>query len=287
MKRRSDFSSMDMLLDTMCNTFGGVCFIALMVSILSAAVPKTESDTTSVARVSEADLLAREKAKLVKRRDELKTLIEIQNDFVIRSSTGVVVRADLLRIAGEVSANDEQIRLYEKKRLEYLDELAKLKTSASYSKREAARLARLLKNLEDQAGGPLFDRHRVVRMPRERQEEDMRPFDVWLYGRRMYVVRDPKYTRCEVLNEHAWRYFPLPNAGLILNEDFFAESSVWASMVRQIGSRTYVRIFSDTTSFNELCLLRDALINKGSKYNWIVWEHPDLRFVEGYDGTVQ
>ena len=43
MKRRTSPSgSMDMLLDTMCNTFGGVCFIALMVAILSAVVPVGE-----------------------------------------------------------------------------------------------------------------------------------------------------------------------------------------------------------------------------------------------------
>lgn len=287
MKRRSESSSMDMLLDTMCNTFGGVCFIALMVSILAAALPNTDADPVIEEGVSENDILAREMSNLVRRKDELKALIEVQNDFVTRSSTGIVVRADLMRVTSEVASNDEQIRLYEKKRQEYLDELAKLKTSTSYSRREAARLSRLVKNLEEKSAGPLFDRHRVVRMPRERTEESMRSFDVWLHGRRLYLVRDANYTRREIINEHEWRYYPLPGAGLVLNEDFFSKSKAWSSLVQQIGSLTYVRIFSDTASFNELCLLRDALLSKGSKYNWIVWELPDLRFVEGYDGTVQ
>ncbi len=32
--------SLDMLLDTMCNTFGGICFIALLVALISASTPK-------------------------------------------------------------------------------------------------------------------------------------------------------------------------------------------------------------------------------------------------------
>ena len=39
-----DGGSMDMLLDTMCNTFGGVCFIALMVVLISSAMPKSKDE---------------------------------------------------------------------------------------------------------------------------------------------------------------------------------------------------------------------------------------------------
>ena len=72
--------SLDMLLDTMCNTFGGVCFIALMVAILSAMSPK-QQDGSKTGMVTEQMLVDQEKARLVRRRDELKSAIEIQKSF--------------------------------------------------------------------------------------------------------------------------------------------------------------------------------------------------------------
>ena len=53
--RRSSSGSMDMLLDTMCNTFGGVCFIALLVTLLSAIWPKDiETDRDKAAAVAKS-----------------------------------------------------------------------------------------------------------------------------------------------------------------------------------------------------------------------------------------
>lgn len=291
--RRFDSGSMDMLLDTMCNTFGGVCFIALLVTLLSASIPKgndAERDGESVAAAKQ--IAIKEQDKLIRRRDELAAAIAIQEGFVERNSTGVVVKADLISMAGKIASNEGQIKLYEKKRVEYLDELAKLKTQTSYSRREAARLARMLKELEDQVGNPLFDRHRVVRTPKEHKVEGLRTIDLWLHQRRLYPIRtgagfvreETVYGRdggreCDVR--------PVYGKGLLVDEDFFQSGSVWRGIRQGMGSTTYVRIFTDTASFAELCLLRDALISCNSMYNWIVNEENVIHFVEGYDGHVQ
>lgn len=49
MKRRSfgHSDSLDMLLDTMCNTFGGVILIALLISLLARDIPNTTADASS------------------------------------------------------------------------------------------------------------------------------------------------------------------------------------------------------------------------------------------------
>lgn len=291
MKRRiSEPGSMDMLLDTMCNTFGGVCFIALMVAVISASIPKVGRDMAEH-QVSEDQVVAKESARFQNRRDMLKSAIEIHSSFVDNAVTGVVLKADLLKTTSAIAANDEQIHLYEKKRIEYLDELAKLKTRTAYSRREASRLARLLRELEEKVGRPLFDRHRVVRTPRERELQGLKMIDVWLHQRRLYMMNDNrniKNTETGVEDgKHKWDCQLIKGHGVLLNDDFFLHSKIWPKLQRQFDETTYVRIFVDTVSFDELCLFRDALISRNSMYNWIVNEEDVIHFIEGYDGHVQ
>ena len=293
--RRVESGSMDMLLDTMCNTFGGVCFIALMVTILSAALPRgDEPDVEAQSQMVARSIAEKERNQLLRRREELRTAIAIQEDFLKRNSTSVVVKADLICMAGKIASDEGQIKLYEKKRVEYLDELAKLKTKVSYNKREAARLARLLKEMEDKVGAPLFDRHRVVRTPKERKIEGLRTIDLWLHQRRLYLMDGGSGAVKEenlrgVAGQRQWDVRLVYGKGLLITEDFFKSGlgNDWVRLQRDIGPSTYVRIFTDSVSFAELCLLRDALISRNSMYNWILNEEDVIHFVEGYDGFVQ
>lgn len=289
-RKSSDPGSMDMLLDTMCNTFGGVCFIALMVAILSAALPKN-SDETKPERVTEEQVVARETARLRERRDTLRQAIDIHTAFVKNASTGVVVKADLAKLVSDIAGNDEKIRLYEKKRIEYMDELAKVKTRTSYSRCEAARLARLLKELEEKVGRPLFDRHRVVRTPKEHELQGLTLINVWLHERRFYMMDDKRNVKNEETGKEdgkqQWDCHLVKGRGVLLDDDFFLHGKIWPQLQKRFDANTYVRIFTDTVSFDELCLFRDALISRKSMYNWIVNEEDVIHFIEGYDGHVQ
>lgn len=291
MKRRiSEPGSMDMLLDTMCNTFGGVCFIALLVAVASASIPKVGHDSAA-RQVSENQIVAKESARLQNRRDMLKSAIEIHSSFVDNAATGVALKIDLLKAVSDIAANDEKIQLLENKRIEYLDELAKLKTRTAYSRREASRLARLLRELEEKVGRPLFDRHRVVRTPRERELQGLKVIDVWLHQRRLYMMNDNRNIKNIETGfedgKHKWDCQLIKGQGVLLNDDFFLHGNIWPQMQRQFDETTYVRIFVDTISFDELCLFRDALISRNSMYNWIINEDDVIHFIEGYDGYVQ
>lgn len=287
-RRNRESSGMDMLLDTMCNTFGGVCFIALMVSLVSATLPQLDDDSDSnQPKISENDLLTREMTRLTLKRDELKTAIAVQQDFLATGATNVPVKADLVRMASEIAQNASLIDAYEKKRVEYLDELAKLTTRTAYSRREAARLSRLVADLKDQVGQPLFDRHRAVRAPREHEEQGLRMINVWLHEHRLYLMDDTRNVRRVMRGEKRWDTYLVKGRGVFVDDDFFRKGSVWPELESRFGPTTYVRIFTDTASFNELCFIRDALIDRKSKFNWIVNEEEVIHFVEGYDGYVQ
>ena len=289
-RRSSDSGSMDMLLDTMCNTFGGVSFIALMVAILSAVLPKASNEQAQES-ISEAQVIDREAERLRERRDVLRRTIGIYSSFVENAATGLVVKADLARMAAEVAANDEKIRLFGKKRIEYMDELAKVKTLASYSRREAARLTRLLKDLEEKVGRPLFDRHRAVRTPREREVQGLKIVNVWLHERHLYMMDDKRNVREVAVGtedgKRRWDCELVKGRGVVVDDDFFLHGKIWPQLQKRFDEKTYIRIFTDTVSFDELCLFRDALISRKAMYNWIVNEEDVIHFIEGYDGHVQ
>lgn len=284
-------SSMDMLLDTMCNTFGGVCFIALMVALFSASLPLPDTSENADVDLTESRIVAKEVNRLRQRRDVLRATLEVQQNFVTNATTNIVVKADLLKMLKDVAVNEEVIQRYEKKKIEYLDALARIKTAVAYSQREAARLSRLIKCLEEKKGTPLFDRHRAVRTPKEREIKGLRLIDVWLHERRLYLISDPKSVRMVETGQRggkkSWDCLLVEGHGTLLDEDFFLTGSVWRRLEQEFDTRSFVRIFTDTVSFNELCLFRDALISRNSKYNWIINESEIIHFVEGYDGRVQ
>lgn len=280
--------SLDMLLDTMCNTFGGVCFIALMVAILSALMPAGK-DAGDAEVVTEQMLVDQEVERLVRRRDELKAAVQIQQSFVTTNASQMgAVNEAILR--NGVASNVAALASLKAERRDLEDALAALTTESEYSRREAARLERVLKDLEARLDRPV-GRQRAVRTPMERELSGMRCEDFWLRHGRLYLlnnnwqVKRSDATRGDDGKDH-WSYTPIPGKGYVVDESFFFGSD-WQEIKRELNAEGYVRIFSDKMSFPQLCKLRDALVHFKKQYNWYVRETDVLSFVEGYDGRIQ
>lgn len=280
--------SLDMLLDTMCNTFGGVCFIALMVAILSALMPAGK-ETDGAEAVTEQMLVDQEIERLVRRRDELKAAVQIQRSFVDTNASQMVAVNEAMLRSG-VASNVAALASLKSERRDLEDALATLTTESEYSRREAARLERVLKDLEARLDRPV-GRQRAVRTPMERELSGMRCEDFWLRHGRLYLlkndwqVKKSDATRGDDGRDH-WSYAPIPGKGYVVDESFFFGSD-WQEIKRKLNAEGYVRIFSDKMSFPQLCKLRDALVHFKKQYNWHVRETDVLLFMEGYDGRIQ
>lgn len=280
--------SLDMLLDTMCNTFGGVCFIALMVAILSALMPAGK-ETDGTETVTEQMLVDQEIERLVRRRDELKAAVQIQRSFVDTNASQMVAVNEAMLRSG-VASNVAALASLKSERRDLEDALATLTTESEYSRREAARLERVLKDLEARLDRPV-GRQRAVRTPMERELSGMRCENFWLRRGRLYLlkndwqVKSSDVTRGDDGKGH-WNCTPIPGKGYVVDESFFFGSD-WKEIKRKLNAEGYVRIFSDKMSFPQLCKLRDALVHFKKQYNWHVWETDVLSFVEGYDGRIQ
>ena len=280
--------SLDMLLDTMCNTFGGVCFIALMVAILSAMSPR-QQEVHETGEVTEQMLVDQEMARLVRRRDELKSAIEIQKSFVMTNAEAAKA-VNLTELLKGVSSNAMVIASLKAQKREFEDALASLTTDSEYSAREASRLARLLKELEERLGKHV-GKQRAVRTPVERELQNLHSEDFWLRNGKLYLLKNRRQvnvTETAVGNDgrRHWDYTLIRGSGYTVGESFF-DGLDWQNIKKNMDSRRYVRIYSDKESFPQLCELRDALIHFKKMYNWHVWEEDVLSFVEGYDGRIQ
>ena len=276
--------SLDMLLDTMCNTFGGVCFIALMVAIISALRPQVSDGDDA-----EQMLVNREVARLARQRDELKSALEIQNTFVV-SNAAPRKGMSLAELLKGVSSNETAIVKLKAEKREFEDTLASLKTDSEYSAREALRLERLLKELEESLGKQR-GKQRSVRTPTEREIAGLQSEDFWLRNGRLYLLKNSSQCKCEelprdALGKRRWDYKIIRGSGYRVDESFF-NGNDWQQIKSSLDSKGYVRIYSDKNSFPQLCELRDALIHFRKMYNWHVHESDVLSFVEGYDGRVQ
>lgn len=289
-KKNSFFSDgLDMLLDTMCNTFGGVCFIALMVAILSAMMPHTPDRTEADEGKSLQLLLDEELQRLVRRRDELKVAVARHRDFVM-SNAVQEIGINLADLSRSISSNGAAIVRLEAEKLELEDKLAKYSTEQNYSRREASRLERLLKEMNERLGRVHDLRVRAVRTPTERELSELHSEDIWLRHGKLYLVwRSSQVTVNEEKGDNGkmrWQCRLVPESGYIVNEAFFMGTE-WAGIKRRLDGKGFARIFSDKESFAQLCELRDALIHFGKMYNWYIREDDVLLFKEGYDGRIQ
>ena len=291
MKNRSSSGagSLDMLLDTMCNTFGGVCFIALMVAIISASLPTSQDAEAKDATVSEQMIINKETARLVRERDELKSAIAIQKSFVATNTTKEAQALSAAQLAHSISSNATELVKLKNEKLELEDKLAKLTTDISYSKNEARRLERLLKEMEERLGKPANMKNRAVRTPVERELVGYRSLDVWIRNGRLYCLWNENQVECKTTvgpKGREWDFTARPGAGFLLAEAFY-HSAEYRQLVGMVTGRMFMRIYCDSTSFAQLCNLRDDLIRRRLMYNWHVCEDQTIHFVEGYDGRVQ
>lgn len=295
MKRQSVVTaSLDMLLDTMCNTFGGVCFIALLVAIISYSLPKTETEYAESPSGETAQMLVdKERERLTRTRDELSSAIRLQEEMLATNRASNRLSASEADYISGIASNAQAVAKlrHELERLE--DELAKVTTQSAYSRREAERLERLLKDMEESLDRPLKTKKRAVRTPLERELSDLHSEDIWIRHGRLHLIdwqsQSPRQVKITLGQAETGFYAdvtPLPGTGYKVDESFF-DSDDWAKIKERLDGLGFARIFCDEESFAELCELRDALIYFGKMYNWHIRNEDTLHFVKGYDGKVQ
>lgn len=279
-----------MLLDTMCNTFGGVCFIALLVAILSAMLPKEASSQDADGVPDAAHLVEDERAsRLARQRDELRAAITTQEEILQSSTTNKSVTVTEAELIGQIVDKDAAIRDLRQRLTAMEDELARLTTSTDYNKAEAERLRRLADQLRKELESAQFSRQRALRTPQEREMPGWRPVNAWFRQGRLHFLDNPDQVNVQETGygeEREWRYTLRPGTGCRVDAAFFA-GAAYSDACRLLRQQHYLRIYTDPDSFPDLCRLRDDLVKRGLRYNWHLHEGKELVFVYGTDERIQ
>ena len=295
MKRRTnvDVSSLDMLLDTVCNTFGGICFIALLVSIISANLPMGEGEKSDAQiKVIEQDMRLE---NLTRERDTLLAALKIQESTLTHKATTPAASVISEKLSNLVNDKDEAAALetsLQRKLAELLSDNARLAAETQQAGRELERLKALNEELKSKEDKAKKSTEQVVRLPME-HSTSRKPFHIFIVKNRIYPLFDTTYGNRE--NTEHCTFTELgsgetvvrtrPGAGIPIPADprnmpYFAE------MVQRLSDDRFLNVYVDADSFAAFCKIRNLMITSGIPYNWEKFEDPML-FVPADSFSVQ
>ena len=316
--------SLDMLLDTMCNTFGGVCFIALLVSVISVSLPPDRSgDAEAVASSSQDPRMA----QLVRQRNRLAESIKsleaqlagMTNDANQASLSETEAKIAAARRRAEEAVREKEARREEAARvlaeaeaqnalaLEAEARLTEARSRADAAahlrdkrrgeaerarddfnsqNRRKAELENLIAALEAEIKDPKYIRARIVRPPHERQLHNYRTHEVLLYRGAFYDLHENNAVSILERRDSITVTVRRRSGTPITNS--FLKGPVWRRLLDQTSSSTIIRIFTDKDSADGLSLLVQDLATRRRPYNWRYNDGGDsITFVEGNDNYAQ
>ncbi|MCH2136848.1 MAG: hypothetical protein MK101_09745 [Phycisphaerales bacterium] len=296
MRRRhgDNTDSLEMLLDALCNMFGGIIFIALLVAIMS-----TESrDQTPVEPVAAQSLEARTlehqqqalQEQLASLEDGDAATLEAIKAAAARSAETDARTQRIDQLASELEVRTPPVQLAlqqardELKRLEDLTQTLKQAKDNPDLKdvdRETQDIEDQIQRLEARLHGAAHRRTVNARLGLERRTSKMRVF-LWIDAGRAWVMcydtrgqgnlkldsHDPEH----VLYTHGsdwWHYKPRPGKGMPVTTSLALRSHpMYGRMLRLCPpSRYFVEMRITPSGHDTFMIVRQALLNSGYTYN--------------------
>lgn len=275
--------SLDMLLDTMCNTFGGVCFIALLVSVISVSLPPDYSGVTDASMAPSYN--DPRVAMLIRQRNRLAESIQ-SLEAQLAGMTNATDSATLAETEAKIAAARSRADAAERENERRRGEAGKARGEAEAQNASAAKLNDLIAALEAEIKDPKYVRARIVRVPHERELRNYKTHNILLYCGDFYDLHDESAVSISE-GRSSITLTARPGRGTPITEDFL-KGAVWRRLIDETISRTIVRIYTDPASAEGLSILVQDLASRRRPYNWRYNDGgPSITFVEGSDTFVQ
>ena len=276
--------SLELLLDTICNTFGGVLFIAILVVLLlqqSGGIPKNDSTPAQVSPV-ELQLLANRMesvaADLTRLRNNRDSQLAVVKDFAPETIREQIVRRH------EVTAKQENLQVAIDKLLADAAVLAgrveQLDATNDSARTDLERALERLKQAQLKLDSERQARVQEVRMPVIRSVAGKQEIGLVVRYGRVYVWHryGPGYQRLGlntddfvILTEEdgglATR--PKPTGGVVLTGGNGSQMAVRQTLRRFDPKSCYLAIIVRPDSYSDFHHLRDRAIELGFEYRLI------------------
>jgi hypothetical protein len=275
MKRKSTdqgIGSLELLLDTICNTFGGILLISLLVAVLLNATSRTMQKETAPS-ASHAALLSVEieREQLSRQLKSLRDAVKSRNSIV-----GTLLPRDLLVEANEfneaqhnlmdlVARKTDEVGIATKAQVK-LNELAvedaSLEDKVKQSRSDAAELTKkLLEVVSARSQDISIPRLRqVVTLPRVYFVTDKRLFGPWP-ERQFGSGNEDEFTESSKGGERV--LFPRPGAGIVIPSVGESLAAIEEQLANLDAADEHVKVFVWPDSYGEFELVRRSIVEKG------------------------
>lgn len=301
MARRAsaEITSLELLLDTVCNAFGGIVFITLLLAILSRnaggkAADRPPSDPKEEVKrqrllqeISEARADLRDaESDLASLRQVLESRDPAEEEEVLRARDAAERRRD--ELARERDARRAA--------------LAALRTKGTLAERQAAELRESVRATEKRVAS-LRQELKTAR-PVERRSLRAPRLHVSGRGRNIWVIvedgqifpcyyqydrlrKEPRWLDCVRVTtfDRNWKCVPVPGTGQPIRGDFMSLS--YCREIRILPPSTVsVHFAVHPSGFREFLLVRDRLVEAGYSYSWDPQEEGKPLYLEPADKIV-
>jgi len=302
--RKQQADSLELLLDTICNTFGGVVFIAILVVILL----QSAGDRQPVEEKADTDVSAEELAelehRLAKATSELNSLRETQASQ--DSLMALLAPKEVQSLVQSRNQSRENRRELEISREQLVADIAQRQTKIQKLKAELSTIhaqrqesQQRLEQLEERIERERESRREEVRLPVVHANMRGQSLGVILRYGRLYVWHryDQRGNQSGlntddfvILGEDAVGYIttPKPNAGIPLRDGAETKRRIIQRLRKFPPRQTVIEIAVRPDSFTHFRHLRDVLLERGYEYRLLPMDsHSALRDRGGSSDGVQ
>jgi hypothetical protein len=265
-EKRAD--SLELLLDTICNTFGGILFISLLVVILVNMTSKEASETLPE-KTTQAELirLQRELESAQRDLEVLKIAVaqqsDIQSSFVTEASQRMAneIRRTTVVVADIVQDNNKEIDDVTNSQ----KEVNQISKTLSERKRSLKQTKEELSQVSPKLEREFKKRSRSAQLPRVREwtGQGIAPF--FLKEGALCYLRDSKQARRR--NENGKTILePVVAAGLRIDAAHPNQNALDTKFQEFSPKRHLIRIWLSPDSHQEWASVRDSLVRLGFRY---------------------
>jgi hypothetical protein len=272
-----------LLLDTMCNAFGGIIFISFLLVVLinstSAIGAKSDATDRSPSKLIESEV---EREELTRKLSELQVAVQAQS-----GTAGVLVSPELLKNAARLKSEQARHAQLVRSKSEIIGEhnhvqieINKTASKQAGEKRkldeERKKIAELQLKLDEAAK----KQARAATAPRTSRAEGLQPVDYFLQQGKLYgpvVIEDRRNNQDFTFPTDGSDTFikPIPESGLTIAEDGRNVAALQRkfSVARRGVNSVNLHVWND--SYRQFNSIRLALENSGLPYAIALWDDDD------------
>lgn len=302
--RSTQSDSLDLLLDTICNAFGGIVLIAILITLLTSdAREKLKEAATS----ADKELVERQIASLQADIKAAETYLERQA-LRVSVDPGLVARLDRAKAslqtskdkntqaweawkdgAAKAAGNDPEADKVLGQKVAVASRLAKLRTETNALDEKLERLKKRLETLRRERSDIVASKAEQLRLPKEQPERGgnvyflLKNNEVYPLGFARFggLVRNDDSLEWQAVDEDSHRVTPKAGRGISARN---VPSSLRDTLALMKKEGKYATLSTDSRSAAVYRALRSELLKYGLLFGWEYEESPSEIFTTGPNG---